>query len=94
MKVFFMDPNYPIRPPREMEATIIVREKASWAVMPNGKRRLVGATIFFTLASANRSRRGALQKLVEDPFIRSSPYTRNLYDGARAALKQLKGVVH
>lgn len=95
MKVFFMDPKRPIRESRQIEVEIIVCDKTSWAVLADGSRRLVGSSIFFTLASANRARRGALQKVVDDTALASMWKTREFYHQAKLALNKLKqGVLH
>lgn len=50
---------------REIECEIDVCEKFTWARDKHGKRHLLGTSAFFTLKAAERSKFGALQKVVE-----------------------------
>ena len=40
--------------------------KRSWAILKNGKMYLLGATAFFSVAAAERSRFARLKKLIRD----------------------------
>ena len=64
-KVFYVNLQRPWRVILEVEATIISCEKFTWAEDSRGQRRLLGASVFFTLASAERAKVGALMKLVK-----------------------------
>lgn len=52
------------------QCSIIECEKFTWAVDQHGAKRLLGASAFFTLPSAERAKLGALQRLVKSgaPF--------------------------
>jgi hypothetical protein len=56
--------------------------KSSWNARTS--MHLLGASVFFTLASAERSRRGILVKIVANPWFR-----QNKYGVFRGALEQL-----
>ena len=60
--VYLFDLKRPWREPYSAPCTLVIR-KWSWAIDPRGKRHLVGASAFFTEASAARARIGALQKI-------------------------------
>jgi hypothetical protein len=65
---------YPWRPIKVMRCEIVVR-KWSWAIDGRNKRHLVGASAFFTEASASSAQVDALQKLetkwtyIKRPYI-------------------------
>lgn len=94
MKMFFMDPKRPAREPRLVEVTVKECKKTVWGITADGKRHLIGSSLFQTLASANRAREPLLRKLVNDSYVRSNWATRGLHEGAVKALKQLKVTLH
>lgn len=68
-KVFLMDPSRPLRKIVEREAQILTLEKRTWAELPTGKRCLLGTSAFYTLAAAERAKRGALVKIMEQTAL-------------------------
>jgi hypothetical protein len=69
VKVFVYDLLRPWNPVWETEAEIRTN-KQSWAILPNGKRKLLGSSAFFTEGSAKRSRLGLLLKISKDSYLR------------------------
>lgn len=55
MRVYVFESDRLWQPIREEEAEIKVCAKTVWAILPNGRRHLMGATAFTTLPSATRS---------------------------------------
>lgn len=82
-KVFYVNLQRPWRIILEVEATIIACEKFTWAEDSQGQRRLLGASAFFTLASAERAKIGALMKLVKPAVAAKVP---QVYNAAREEL--------
>lgn len=76
MKVYVFDSDRIWRPIREEEAEIKVCEKTVWAVLPNGRRHLMGATAFTTIASARRSHLGLLRQ--QERYLSHRPPTYTL----------------
>lgn len=64
MRVYVFDMDALWRPIREEEAEIKMCKKTIWAVLPSGKRKLMGASAFLTLPSAERSHRAMLARTV------------------------------
>lgn len=92
--VFYVNLQRPWRPIRTVEVQVVQCEKLTWAEDCFGKRRLLGASAFFTLASAERAKLGALTKLVKERggYIRVHlPY---VYQAALRELEQHSGVLH
>lgn len=85
MKLFLMDPSRPYRI-IEVEAEIKVCDKTAWAILPQGERRLLGATAFFTLSSAERAQLGALQKIVANTYLQG--YKHDIWKGAKALVEK------
>lgn len=83
VKVYYVNLHHPWRSILEVEATIIQCEKFAWAVDCRGQRRLLGASAFFTLASAERAKIGALMKLVKPAVQYKVP---QVYAAARQEL--------
>jgi hypothetical protein len=50
---------------RQAAVTIKADGKMAWAILPSGQRFLLGATAFFTLASAERCKLAHLTKLAQ-----------------------------
>ena len=69
-KVFVYDLNYPWKPIQEQDAEIRTA-KLSWAILKNGKRKLIGSSAFFTESSAVRSRLGLLLKISKNSYYRN-----------------------
>lgn len=68
-RVFIYTPSRVNSAIREAEAEIEVKEKCTWAHV-KGKHHLLGSTAFYTLAAANRAKRGALMKAIATPYLR------------------------
>lgn len=83
IKVFYVDLNRPWRTIKEVDATIVPCKKTVWAEDVKGARRLVGASVFFSLPSAERAKIGALVKLVK-PQVQA--FVPQVY---QAAMKEL-----
>jgi len=84
MKAFYLNLKFPTREIKEVEVTIVHGKKKVWAKLPDGKLRLLGASIFFTLPSAARSQKAILQKIVKDW---AAPWNRFAFPYAKKALK-------
>lgn len=87
MKVFYVDVQRPWRVIREVEAKIVSCEKRTWAEDQHGSRRLLGSTVFFTLQAAERSKIGALVKIVDRPSLFAALRLQHVH---AAALKELQ----
>lgn len=61
-QVFYVNLRKPWRPIITVDCEIIICEKLVWAVDCHGARRLLGASAFITLPSADRARFGALKR--------------------------------
>lgn len=85
--VFIMDPSRPTRKIVELEATILTLEKRTWAETLSGKRWLMGSSAFYTLAAAERAKRGALIKIVQTTALRRMAQTQDLVWNAEHQLK-------
>lgn len=83
MKVYYVNLQRPWRTILEVEADIVTCEKFTWAIDNYGKRRLLGASAFFTLASAERAKVGALMKIVKPVVAFKVP---QVYQAARQEL--------
>jgi hypothetical protein len=70
MKMFIMDLKYSVPAIFEREVTVKVCKQTVWAIRPNGKRHLVGASAFQTLASAKRAQRGLLERITNDAYMK------------------------
>lgn len=88
-RVFIYNPSRPGSAIVQVEAEIEVKEKCTWAHVRN-KHFLLGATAFYTLPSANRAKRGALQKVIDTPFHYRNPRTMHLPDNAKRALAEFE----
>lgn len=85
MKIFYVNLKSPWRSILEVEANIVVCKKFTWAVDCRGQKRLLGASAFFTLASAERAKIGALMKLVKPALAFKVP---QVYYAARDELNK------
>ena len=63
-QVFYVNLRHPWRQIVTVDCDIVVCEKRVWAVDCHGARRLLGASAFLTMASADRARFGALKRAV------------------------------
>lgn len=86
MQTYYVNLKRPWRKIKVVEADIIVCKKRSWAVDQLGARRLVGASVFFSVQSAERARIGALVKLINPATLQVVP---QVY---QAAVKELESV--
>lgn len=83
MKIYYVNLKRPWRVILEVEATILACETFTWAIDQLGARRLLGASAFFTLASAERAKIGALMRLVKPVIAIKVP---QVYQAAKAEL--------
>lgn len=83
MKIYYVNLKQPWRVILEVEATVVTCEKFTWAEDGRGQRRLLGASAFFTLASAERTKIGALMRLVKPAVAAKVP---QVYHAAREEL--------
>jgi len=65
MLIFIVSAKHPCRKIKIVEAEVIHPGKWTWAVY-KGRRYLIGASAFYTLPSAWRSKVGHLTKIVND----------------------------
>lgn len=86
-KVFYVNVQRPWRAIREVDATVIACKKQAWAEDQHGSRRLIGSTVFFTLAAAERAKIGALVKIVDKPSLFAALRLPHVH---AAALKELQ----
>ena len=95
-RIFWLNVQHPMKPIKEVEADIHVCHKMTWAVIEAGKQKrrlLLGASAFFTLASAEKAKIGRLQKIVDTGALRV--LQPHLYHSAVEMLKDLKnGTIH
>ena len=59
--------------------------KQVWAILPNGVRKLVGSSAFFTEGAAKRSRLGLLLKFSKDTYIRN--WHQQFWNACKVALE-------
>lgn len=85
-KVFLMNPSRPLRKIVEREAQILTLEKRTWAELPSGKRCLLGTSAFYTLAAAERAKRGALIKIRESTVLDRMSQTMGMREMAKYQL--------
>jgi len=69
-RVFIYDLLRPWRPIQLVDAEIRTN-KQSWAILVNGKRKLIGSSAFFTEGAAKRSRLGMLLKISKDTYLKN-----------------------
>lgn len=67
-EVYVYDLRCPWKSIKKVKAEIRTN-KQSWAILPNGVRKLVGSSAFFTEGAAKRSRIGLLLKLSKDTYL-------------------------
>ncbi len=85
MLIFLVSAKHPCKKIRIVEAEVIKPEKWTWAVY-KGRRHLLGATAFYTFASAQRAKVGYLVKIVRTDALKIiQPY---LYQKATQILKR------
>mgnify|MGYP000965543464 CR=1 FL=1 len=85
-RVFIFQPSQPTRKIIELDAQILTLEKRTWAETASGKRHLLGSSAFYTLAAAERAKRGALLKITETTALRRMPTTQHLVRNAESQL--------
>lgn len=83
MKIYYVNLQRPWCVILEVEATLVTCEKFTWAVDQRGARRLLGASAFFTVTSAERAKIGALMRLVKPMIAAKVPH---VYEVARTEL--------
>ena len=81
---------------REWDAEIKVCKKMTWAILPNGKRCLLGSTAFFTLAAAQRRKLAELYKVADNKALADWWSTHDKYHYAVRQLAEYKasGTLH
>jgi len=84
MLFYIVNLNYPPAPIKELDLEVKVCKKTVWGIAKNGRRYLIGASAFQTLPSAERCRRGALEKLVESSWQKMFRY--HTWEAANKAL--------
>ena len=77
-RVFIFQPSRPTRKIVELEALILTLEKRTWAETASGKRHLLGTSAFYSMAAAERAKRGALVKIMETPVLRRMSQTQGM----------------
>ena len=68
--VFTFELRAPWKPIIKSEAEIKTK-KQSWAILSNGRRKLIGSSAFFTEAAANRSRLGLLVQISKNKYLKN-----------------------
>lgn len=68
MHFYLVDLRQPARKIQACDLPIFVGPRCVWAVLPNGRRKLLGASAFFTRASAVRCQLAILQKLLKNDY--------------------------
>lgn len=89
--VFIVRQQYLIR---EADVEIFIGPKFTWALLSDGKRKLLGCTVFFTRASAERAKLGHLRKMVATGALRF--LVPNVWHSANRQLEEYTktGVLH
>lgn len=82
-RVFIFQPAHPTRKIIEIDALILTLEKRTWAETPSGRRHQLGTSAFYTLQSAERAKRGALQKIIDNKAMSMMRQTAGLYELAQ-----------
>ena len=78
-RVFYVDLEYPTRSIAELDCPIFEGPKRTWAVLPNGKRRQLGSSIFYTRPAAIRTKVSQLQKIRLTPYLARQVATAGKY---------------
>lgn len=84
--IYYVNLKRPWRAILIVECEIVQCKKFAWAVDHRGVKRLLGASAFFTLASAERAKIGALTKIKDRPGVKI--YARDAYDAACHELRR------
>ena len=74
MKLYIVNIKRPWKPVVERDWSVKVCAKTVWAIAANGKRFLLGASAFQTLASAERCRSALLNQIHESDWQRNNRY--------------------
>jgi hypothetical protein len=85
--IYYVNLKRPWRQILVIECEIVQCEKFTWAVDCRGVKRLLGASAFFTLASAERAKVGALEKTAHPAVATKAPHA---YEAARAELRKYR----
>jgi hypothetical protein len=81
--LFVYDPKRPAWPIRKLSLPLLHCERTAWALLPDGRRKLLGVSAFFTLASARRAQIGAVEERLGRKFA------ARLYPGAQEYYKKV-----
>lgn len=85
MEIFLVSAKHPCRKIKTVEAEIVKPNDITWAIYKR-HRFMLGATAFYTFASARRAKVGYLVKIVNTKALRTiQPF---LYERALKLLKQ------
>ena len=85
MIVYIVSAKHPCRKIKEIDANVIHPGKFTWAEY-RGRRHLLGATAFYTQASAIRAKVGYLTKIAKTPAL--SLIQPHLYQNAKDLLRR------
>lgn len=67
---WLLDSERPLRAPKAMQVTILRTEKMDYAVLPDGRRFVIGTTAFLAEKPAIQRWQGKLDKMRKDPYLR------------------------
>lgn len=67
---WLLDAARPFRPPAEALVTIQRTARRDFAVLPNGRRFVIGTTAFLAKKPATQRWQGKLDKMRKDPYLR------------------------
>lgn len=70
MKMFYVNLRWPTDPVQEIEVIVRTGKKMVWAERANGRRHLIGSSVFQTLASAERARFALAEKCTTDRWTK------------------------
>lgn len=95
-KVWITLATEPLRNIREVECEIVVCKKTSWAILPTGRRTLLGTGAFYTRKSAEKMKLGRLRKIEADQYQRRLPQLAARWDYAHHQIQEFNatGTVH
>lgn len=88
--VYYLNLKKPWRQIVTVECEVVQCKAFAWAKDQFGARRLLGSSTFFTLAAAERSRIGELQRLAQSKVASAAP---TVYRAAVAELKRYSGTM-
>lgn len=91
MLMYLVNSKWPMGDITEVNVTIVPCEQTVWAVLPSGKRKLVGSYIFFTKAAAERCQLGMVRNIEAAQVLKYRRRTQQLH---AAAVHYLSTTVH